>query len=67
VPLDELLFTIEYSLTKEYPALSPFDIEERSFFQVIDLFADTRRAQIQIKKESDPNRVIRRPAGDDWF
>lgn len=67
MPLDQLLFTIEYSLTKEYPALSPFEIEERSFFQVIDLFADTRRIQIEDKKTRDPNRIIRRPAGDDWF
>jgi hypothetical protein len=66
-PLDQLLFTIEYSLTKEYPALSPFDIEERSFFLVMDLLADTRRVQIEEKKQKDPNRIIRRPAGDDWF
>lgn len=67
MPLDQILFSIEYSLTKEYPALSPFDIEDRSYFDVIDLFADTRRTQIQVKKETDPNRIIRRPAGDDWF
>ena len=67
MPLDQLLFSIEYSLTKEYPALSPFDIEDKSFFKVIDLFADTRRVQIETKKLSDPNRIIRRPAGDGWF
>jgi hypothetical protein len=67
VPLDQLLFTIEYSLTKEFPALSPFEIEDESFFRVIDLFSDTRRVQITEKEQSDPNRVIRRPAGDNWF
>ena len=67
MPLDQLLFSIEYSLTKEYPALSPFEIEDRSFFSVIDLFADTRKTQIEIKKETDPNRVIRRPAGKNWY
>jgi hypothetical protein len=67
VPLDELLFVIEYSLSKEYPALSPFDIEDRAFFSVIDLFIDTRRMQISEKKRNDPNRIIMKPAGDDWF
>lgn len=67
MPLDQLLFTIEYSLTKEYPALSPFDIENESFFRIIDLLADTRRVQITDKKMKDPNRVILRPAGDNWF
>ena len=65
--LDELLFYIEYQLTKEFPALSPFDVEEETFFRVIDLLSDTRKLQMRQKKESDPNRVIKRPAGDNWF
>lgn len=67
MPLEEWLFVIEYSLVKEYPALSPFDIDDTSFMKVIDLYSDTRKMQIRDKKESDPNRVIIRPAGDDWF
>ena len=67
MPLSELLFSIEYTLAKEFPALTPFDIEERPFVQVIDLLANTRALQIRTKKETDPNRVIRRPAGDNWF
>ena len=67
MPLDEILFSIEYLLSKDYPAFTPFDIEEESFFRILDLFADTRRMQIQEKKLNDPNRVIMRPAGDDWF
>ena len=67
MPLDELLFSIEYSLTKEFPAFTPFDVEDSTFYRVIDLFTDTRKLQIRAKRESDPNRVIRRPAGDDWF
>lgn len=42
-------------------------IDETSFYKVLDLFSDTRKMQIREKKLSDPNRVIRRPAGDDWF
>ena len=67
MPLDELLFGIEYSLTKEFPAFTPFDIENTPYYKVLDLFADTRKLQIRAKREADPNRVIRRKAGDDWF
>lgn len=67
MPLHELLFAIEHSLCKEYPALTPFDIEKESYYKVMDLFADTRKLQIRDKKETDPTRTIRRPAGDNWF
>jgi hypothetical protein len=26
-----------------------------------------KKTEEKIKKANDPNRVIRRPAGDDWF
>lgn len=42
-------------------------IDDSSYYDVIDLFADTRRMQIHTKKKRDPNRVIRKKAGDDWF
>ena len=67
MPLSDLLFVIEYSLSKAFPAMHPLMIEDRTFFEIIDLYADMRRMQIREKKESDPNRIIRRPAGDDWF
>ena len=71
MPLHELLFVMEYNLAKEFPALSPFEIEVRSFLQVVALYSDVRQVQIAAKKEeekrNDPNRIIRRPAGDDWF
>jgi len=61
------LFYIVYQLCKEYPALSPFDLERRSYHAVIALYGDTRGIQIQQKILADPNRVIRRRAGDNWF
>lgn len=49
--------------------MTPFQIEDTSYFEVIDLFARTRKMQIRVKELTDPNRerVIRRKAGDDWF
>jgi hypothetical protein len=47
--------------------LSPYEIDSRSFFEVIDLYADVRAMQIRENELNDPNRVVRRKAGDDWF
>jgi hypothetical protein len=63
---------MQYNLCKEYPALSPFDIDNTAFFDVLDLFARTRKMQIRIQEKIDETRedkvqIIRRPAGDDWF
>lgn len=58
---------ISYQLCKEFPALSPYEIEDRTFCEVIHLYSDVRRMQIRDKKNKDPNRIIRRPAGDNWF
>lgn len=66
-PLHEVLFDIEYNLCKEFPALSPWEIDDRSYHKVIRLYADTRRVQIHDQELSDPDRVIRRRAGDNWF
>ncbi len=63
---------MQYNLCKEYPALSPFDIDNTAFFDVLDLFARTRKMQIRIQEKIDETRedkvqIIRRPAGDNWF
>ena len=42
-------------------------MDVRSFHEVIKLYSDVRKLQIREKKAHDPNRVIRRKAGDDWF
>ena len=63
---------MQYNLCKEYPALSTFDLDNTAFFDVLDLFARTRKMQIRIQEKIDETRedkvqIIRRPAGDDWF
>lgn len=70
-PLFEVLFDINYQLCKEFPAMTPYDIEKRTFHDVIRLYSDVRALQLREAKrgdnDSNDNRVIRRPAGDDWF
>lgn len=63
----DLLFHINYQICKEFPALSPYDVDARTFIEVIDLFCDLRKLQIRQAAMNDPDRVIRRPAGDDWY
>jgi hypothetical protein len=61
---------LEYNLCKEYPAMTPFELENTSFFEVIDLFIDTKKMQMrieEIQQEPKKEKVIRRKAGDDWF
>lgn len=66
-PLHETLFIINYNLCKEFPALSPWEVDLRSFHAVIKLYGEMRTLQIHLEEIKDPNRVIRRKAGDDWF
>ena len=66
-----MLFVLESQLCEKYHALSPFDVEQRKYIEIIDLYADVRRMQMREEKVqkilSDPNRVIRRKADDSWF
>ena len=64
---------MSYQLCKEFPALTPYDLDKKQFCKVIDLYSDVRRVQIREKKTASltvpekKEKVIRRPAGDDWF
>lgn len=60
---------MNYNLCKEFPALTPYDVEEKSFHDVIRLYSDLRQMQIRESVNNDPthDRVIRRRAGDNWF
>nr|DAL33194.1 MAG TPA_asm: hypothetical protein [Caudoviricetes sp.] len=64
-----MLFNINYQLCKEFPALTPYDVEKRTFHDVIRLYSDVRAMQIRESrhKNRENSGMIRRPAGDDWF
>lgn len=66
-PLYQSLFELGYQLCKEFPALTPYEVDRQPYCKVIELYSDIRTMQLREKKKNDPNRVIRRPAGDDWF
>ena len=62
---------MSYGLCKEFPALSPFDIDQKAFHDVIILFSRVRTLQMKESKVTGKQHVqsdvIRRPAGDNWF
>ena len=71
-----MLFNINYNLCKEFPAFTPFEIDDRSFHDVIKLYGEVRTMQINSNKESknvsissntDDKGRIRVKAGDNWF
>lgn len=71
-----MLFSINYNLCKEFPAFTPYEIDNTAFHDVIKLYGEVRQMQInnnkQIEKVSNPNKPntdtrIRVPAGDNWF
>lgn len=63
-----MLFLIEHNLCTTYGGLTPFVVESESYHNVINLYADVRRMQIrEARQTKGGKRVIRKPAGDNWF
>lgn len=68
--MHETLFDLNYQLCKEFPAMTPYDVEDKPFCRVIELYADVRRVQIKERKKietPEKEKIIRRPASDNWF
>ena len=41
-------------------------VEDIPFCDVINLYVDVIKMKRREKKQNDPNRIIRKPAGDNW-
>lgn len=68
-----MLFEIEYQLCKAYPSLSPLDLDEKRFCDVIKLFANTKKLLEKNKQEEkeetkvvNGETLIKRPATN-WY
>lgn len=61
---------MEITLCDRFPALTPFNIRRE---KMVDLFKLINRMNIYAKHaekrkdKQDKPKIIRRPAGDDWF
>lgn len=60
-----MFFDLEMTLCEVFPSLSPFDIREKSVYEVLLL---VRRLNEYSKlKDKNKKKQTRRPASDNWF
>lgn len=62
-PFPDLIFEMEINICSQFPALTPFSLRREKAWEVFLLM---KRYSKYGKKKTKP-KVIRRPAGDDWF
>lgn len=65
MPIYEALFDMQISLCNRFPALTPFSIRKEPAREVFLLIS--RYNHQNSKKVRNHKKVIRKPAGDDWF
>ena len=62
---------LNYQLCKEFPALTPYEVDEKPYHEVIELYSEVRTLQMNQEKRNpitdNGTKIIRRKAGDDWF
>ena len=63
--LYEVFFEMQLNICDRFPALSPFDVRRTKATEVFLLMR--RMKNYNDKNKSGKKKVIRRPAGDDWF
>jgi len=56
---------MEISICERFPALSPFDVRRTKAAEVFLLIR--RMNNYNKQNKSGKKKVLRRPAGDDWF
>lgn len=70
--LYEIFFELEISLIERFPSLTPFTVRQTKATEVFLLirrlnnYTEYKDKDYKIKNNK-PVKVIRRPAGDDWF
>ena len=64
-----MLFEIEVNLCERFPAMTPLTLRKEKAREVFILIKRYNRYSKKQKKEakSGGKKIIRRPAGDNWF
>lgn len=68
-PIYESLFSLQLDLCERFPAMTPLSLRKekaREVFLLINRYS-TYSQKEQKNIDSDGTKIIRRPAGDDWF
>lgn len=67
-PVYDLLFELQMNLCERFPAMTPLVLRREKAREVFLLLVRYNRyAKKQKKSDSGGKRVIRKPAGDNWF
>ena len=73
-PIYDLLFTMQINLCERFPSMTPLSLRKeraREVFLLIGRLNKHTAKELKGKQQTtsrvNGKRVIRRPAGDDWF
>ena len=68
-PIYEVLFDIQMSLCERFPTLTPFMLRREKAREVFLLISRLNKhsQKENANQTSNDTRVIRKPAGDNWF
>lgn len=55
------------TLSDRFPALTPLSIRRERMVDVFKLVGKINRYSKTVKKKENKPKIIRRPAGDDWY
>ena len=58
---------MELNICEKFPSLSPFDVRREKATEIFLLMRRLNNYNSYQKKDTQNKKVIRRPAGDDWF
>ena len=63
------MFEMQMTLCERFPALTPLELRREKAREVFILVARLNRymKKEQKKNKKSSKKIIRRPAGDDWF
>lgn len=66
-PIYDALFEMEMNLSERFPSMTPLTLRKEKAHEVFLLLNRFNRYSRKKEKQENGKRIIRRPAGDDWF
>lgn len=69
-PIYDVLFEMEMNLSERFPSMTPLTLRRekaREVFLLLNRYNRYSKKQAKQQKQKNGKRIIRRPAGDDWF
>lgn len=67
IPIYESLFEMEMSLAERFPSMTPLTLRREKAREVFLLLSRFKLYAKRQNKAKNGARIIRKPAGDNWF